>query len=282
MDNIIKKLQLDLQLRGLSPVTQREYSLKVEAFQNFFKKPATELGEKEIRIFLHHLINEKKLNPCTINTYNSALRFLYGVTLEKDLNYKRIPRLKEPRILPDILTMEEIQSLFNATSNLKHKCILMTVYGSGLRLSEVAKLKVMDIDSKNMRILIRQGKGGKDRYAILSQANLEILREYWKKCRPSHWLFEGREKDSHISKRAIQDMFSAARERANIKKDVSIHTLRHCFATHLLEADTNIFHIKQLMGHSNIRTTARYLHLANIEIMNTKSPLDSLKGNTND
>lgn len=274
---IIEKLKYDIQLRGYSEGTQSDYGVCVQHFQEYFGKPATELKEQHFRQYLYYLKNDRKLSTSTVNLNNSALRFLFEVTLEQDLNYKRIPRLKEPVIFPSVLTKDEVQAIFNATSNLKHKCILMTVYGSGLRLSEIAALKISDIDSKNMRIFIQQGKGRKDRYALLSQSNLEILREYWKEYKPRYWLFEGKEKGSRISTRAIQDAFKKNLKKASITKNASLHTLRHSFATHLLEDGTSIFYIRQLLGHSTIRTTTRYLHLATTEILKTTSPLDALQ-----
>ena len=155
------------------------------------------------------------------------MKFLYQKTLKRVWDSENLPRLKKPKKLPDILTKEEVQSLFDVTDNLKHKCVLMTVYGSGLRLSEVAGLKVSDIDSRSMRIFIRQGKGKKDRYAILSQKSLEILHEYWRVYKPKDWLFEGREKGTSLTRRSIQDLFYNAVKKDGIKKDVSLHSLSY-------------------------------------------------------
>ena len=187
--------------------------------------------------------------------------------------------MKEVRHLQGILTKEEIGNIFETCDNLKHRAILMTIYGSGLRLSEVANLKVSDIDSKSMRIFVNNGKGGKDRYSILSQTNLEVLRDYWRKFRPKEWLFEGRTPGTKIANRSVQDAFKKWLRVANICKPASIHTLRRCFATHLLEADTNIFHIKKLLGHTHIQSTSFYLNLANLDA-NLVSPLDSLSDDT--
>jgi integrase/recombinase XerD len=274
MDNIMERLREDIRLRGLSKSTEEEYLNRVNAFLLWAGRPAEEMDEQDIREFLKYLI-EKQLSVSSVNTHNSALRFLYAVTLNRNLNYRQIPRQKQIRHLPGILTKEEVGCIFKACDNLKHRAILMTVYGSGLRLSEVAKLKVSDIDSKTMRIFIDCGKGGKDRYSILSQTNLEVLRAYWKCYKPKEWLFEGKTPGEHISKRGVQDAFKKWKRRANIDKPASIHTLRHCFASHLLEADTNLFHIKKLLGHTHIQSTTFYLHLANFDA-NLKSPLDSL------
>lgn len=276
-EQILQQLKFDIELRGLSKNTQDEYYTKVKIFQNYFDKPATELDERHIREFLHYLITEKKLSSESVNSYNSGLRFLYGVTLNVKLNYKQIPRHRNHLKFPEILTKEEIQNLFNACNNLRDKCILMTIYSAGLRLNDVACLKVSDIDSKKMQLLIRNGKGSKDRYAILSQANLMILRDYWKSYHPKEWLFYSRNHTGkHLTSRAVQNIFRKYLKKAEITKNVTVHSLRHSFATHLLESGTNIYHIKQLLGHSNIRTTCIYLHLLKIESLNVCSPLDML------
>lgn len=276
-EQVLEKLKFDVALRGLSKNTQDEYYSRVKIFQDYFDKPATELTEKDIREFLHYLTTERKLTSGSVNSYNSGLRFLYGVTLNINLNNKQIPRHRKQRKFPDILTREEIQILFDACDNLRDKCILMTTYGAGLRLNEVTCLKVSDIDSKKMQLLIRAGKGSKDRYALLSQTNLEVLRNYWRAYRPKEWLFYSRvNTDTHITSRAVQDIFHKYVEKANISKKLTMHSLRHCFATHLLESGTSIFHIKQLLGHSDISTTCFYLHLLKIEALNVKSPLDTL------
>ena len=276
-EQVLEKLKFDVELRGLSKNTQDEYYTKVKIFQDYFDKPATELTEKDIREFLHYLTTERKLTSGSVNSYNSGLRFLYGVTLNVNLNYKQIPRHRKQRKFPDILTREEIQKVFDVCDNLRDKCILMTTYGAGLRLNEVACLKVSDIDSQKMQLLIRAGKGAKDRYALLSQTNLEILRDYWKAYRPKEWLFYSRvDTGTHITSRAVQNIFHKAIDKANITKRLTMHSLRHSFATHLLESGTSIFHIKQLLGHSDISTTCFYLHLLKIESLNVKSPLDML------
>ena len=276
-EQVLENLQFDVELRGLSKNTQDEYHTKAKIFQDYFDKPATELGEKDIREFLHYLTIEKRLTSGSVNSYNSGLRFLYGVTLNTNLNLKQIPRHRKQRKFPEILSKVEVQNLFDVCDNLRDKCILMTVYGAGLRLSEVASLKVSDVDSKKMQLFIRNGKGSKDRYALLSQSNLEILRDYWKTYRPKEWLFYSRNHTgTHITSRAVQNIFHKYIEKTNITKKVTLHCLRHSFATHLLESGTSIFHIKQLLGHSDISTTCFYLHLIKIESLNVTSPLDLL------
>jgi site-specific recombinase XerD len=276
-EEVLAKLKFDVELRGLSNHTQAEYYTKAKLFQEHFDKPATELSVENIRQFLHYLTTVKKLAPESVNTYNSGLRFLYGVTLNVNLNPRQVPRHRKPRKLPDILTPGEIQTLFNVCDNLRDKCILMTLYGAGLRLSEVASLKVSDIQSDKMQLFIRNAKGNKDRYALLSQANLEILRAYWKAYRPNEWLFYSRNRTgTHITPKAVENLFHKYVKKAKITKDVTVHTLRHCFATHLLESGASIYHIKQLLGHSNINTTCVYLHLVKIESLNVTSPLDQM------
>ena len=276
-EEVLAKLKFDFELRGLSKSTLDEYLTKAKLFQDHFDKPATELDVEDVRQFLHYLSTVKKLAPESVNSYNSGLRFLYGVTLNASLDPRQIPRHRKPHKLPDILTKEEIQTLFNACDNLRDKCILMTLYGAGLRLSEVASLKVSDIQSDKMQLFIRNAKGSKDRYAILSQANLEMLRAYWKAYRPKEWLFHSRNNTgTHITPRSVQNLFRKYINKAEINKNVTVHTLRHCFATHLLESGTSIYHIKQLLGHSNINTTCVYLHLVRIKSLNVTSPLDQM------
>lgn len=231
---------------------------------------------------MYYLMNEKGLSPGTINTYNSGLRFLYRVTLEIPINLNKIPCHRKLRKFPDILTRKEVDALFNVCDNLRDKCILMTIYSAGLRLSEVASLKVSDIDSQKMQLFIRDGKGGKDRFAILSKACLEALREYWKQYQPKEWLFYSRNRTGkHITSRAVQNIFSKNKKIAGITKNVTTHTLRHSFATHLLENGVSIFHIKHLLGHANISTTCFYLHLVKISELNVDSPLDTHPVGTN-
>ena len=237
-EQVLEKLKFDVELRGLSKHTQDEYYTKCKIFQNHFNKPATELSEKDIREFLHFLTIEKKLTSGSVNSYNSGLRFLYGVTLNTSLNCKQIPRHRRNRKFPNILTQEEIQNLFNACDNLRDKSILMTLYGAGLRLSEVACLKVSDIDSKKMQLFIRNGKGSKDRYALLSQDNLEILRDYWKAYHPKEWLFYSRiNTGTHITPRSLQNIFHKYIDKANITKPVTVHSLRHYVECYIMVSD---------------------------------------------
>jgi site-specific recombinase XerD len=194
-----------------------------------------------------------------------------------------VEKIKHPRgkaKLPVVLDLSEVESLFSVSRNLKHKAMLMITYSSGLRVSETARLKLTDIDSKRMTVRISQGKGGKDRYSILSRTTLEHLRLYWKKYRPQEWLFEGQKQDEHISLSTIQSIFRAAKKRARITKPVSVHTLRHSFATHLIEAGTSLHHVQLLLGHRSPTTTTVYLHVSRLNLSQVTSPLDRADNQT--
>lgn len=212
-----------------------------------------------------------------MDVVNSALRFLYRRVLETPLDAEKIPRYGKSRRLPDILSREETLRLFDSAGNFRNKCILMTAYGAGLRVGEVASLRVSDIDSKKMQIFVHAGKGEKDRFALLSQVNLELLREYWKAYRPNGWLFYPRyHKERHLGIRAIEKIFDQALTGAGIPKDVTMHTLRHSFATHLLEDGADLFSIKELLGHSRVATACVYLHMVSAARMGVISPLDKM------
>lgn len=268
----------DMELRGFSKTTKEAYIRHVRRLAEYFGKSPDLLGSEEIKEYLHYLLTEKKSKASYIAVVYSALRFFYVITLERDWNYNKIPRHKPEKGLPMVLSKSEIQGILNSIDNLKHKTILMTTYAAGLRVSEVAKLKVVDIDSKTNQIYVFMGKGKKDRYCLLSKRNLEILRKYYEEYRPTDWLFTGKYPDKHISHRTIQSIFEKARKKAGIKKKATVHTLRHSFATHLLEDGADIFQIKQLLGHSNIKTTSIYLHLKRKDLLTIKSPLDTLTG----
>jgi integrase/recombinase XerD len=276
MSELRERLKMDMELRGYSPGSIKAYTNHVSNFAEFYNKSPEFLGEKEIRDYLHYCITKRNLSECTVNYINSSLKFFYTKTLNRYWNRDKIVRLKEPKRLPSVLSPEEVKSIFDVTENLKHKAILMTVYSAGLRVSEVCNLKIKDIDSKNMQILIRQGKGKKDRYSLLSKVNLEVLREYWKRYHPTEYLFSGSGRTGAISPRSVQRMLEKSIKKTGITKHASVHTLRHCFATHLLEGGTDICYIQRLLGHTQITTTSIYLHLRRLDLLNIKSPLDIL------
>jgi integrase/recombinase XerD len=275
------KMEMDMQLRGFSPHTKAAYRSHLKHFEKHFGKPAEQMGEEEIRQYLHYGIIHRKLSSSYASSCYCALKFFFETTLKREWDNKNVPRVKTGRKLPAILSKEELILLFNVTNNLKHKAILMTAYGAGLRVSEIANLKISDIDSKNMQIIVSQGKGNVDRYSVLSQANLTILREYYKQYHPKTWLFPGQDPVNPLNRRSIHRVFKDAKRKAGISKNVSIHSLRHSFATHLLEDNVNICHIQKLLGHRSIRTTCLYLHLTRMSVLNVKSPLDTMDGFNN-
>ena len=278
-EEVIAKAREEIHLRGLSPHTEKEYINDACALARHYNHCALEdLTEMDLRAFLLHLLEQGRTSG-TVNRYNSSFRFLYGAVLQRNLNYQMIPRRRIHRELPKIMNRKEIVLFLGTIDNLRDRAIFETVYGAGLRLSEIAHLRVQDIDSQQMRLFVHQGKGGKDRYTLLSQRNLDVLREYWKEYRPNHpqgYLFYTKlGKDHAISPHTIQNAFHKYRKRANLSAEFSVHTLRHCFATHLLESGVDVCRIKQLLGHTHIQSTTFYLHLLNFE-GTIKSPLDTL------
>ena len=277
-EEILEKVRFQGELRGLSQRTWYNYYLLVRQFQDYFDRPADELTLRDVQIYLHYLLTERKFKKGSVDVVNGSLRFLYRWVLETPLDGEKIPRHGKSLALPNILSREETLRLFEAAGNLRNRCIFMTAYGAGLRVGEVARLRVSDIDSKRMQIFIQEGKGEKDRFALLSQVNLELLREYWKAYRPRDWMFYPRyHPERHLGVAAIEKIFRQAKERAGITDDVTPHTLRHSFATHLLEDGANLFAIKQLMGHSRVASTCRYLHMLSAAQMGVVSPLDKLR-----
>jgi len=278
MGKLHDQMKVDLELKNLSPRTRSCYLTWMKSFALHFHRSPEEMGEEEIRKYLHYLIQEKKASQSGVSQAYSALKFFYETTLKRDWNGYRIPRAKKEKKLPVVLSSQEVQAILSATGNLKHRAVLMTIYSAGLRLSEVVHLKVSDLDSQRMTIRVEQGKGRKDRYTLLARRTLDILRDYWQEYRPSGWLFPGEAVTEPLSVSSVQKVFEKALLRARIKKPVSVHTLRHSFATHLLEAGTDLFHIQRLLGHTSLNTTAVYLHLSRKELGGLVSPVDLLEG----
>ena len=276
MGKLREQMKMDLELKGYSPKTQAAYLGYMKKFVRYFGRSPAKMGEKEIREYLYHLITGKDLGDSSINSAYSALKFFYKTTLCRDWNIAKIPRRKTEKKLPVVLDGSEIKQLFAVTTNLKHRALLMTTYSAGLRVSETAHLRVSDIDSKRMQLRVAQGKGKKDRYALLSPVTLNLLRDYWRQYRPFSWLFPGRLPERPISTRTIQKVFENAKRKAGIKKPATVHTLRHSFATHLLEAGTDIYRVQKLMGHTTPKTTTIYIHLRRQDLLKVISPLDSL------
>jgi integrase/recombinase XerD len=266
----------DLQLKGITPSTQKKYLREVTNLGNYFGKSPEALGEEEVKQYLVHLLEDKKLSRGTYRNYAAGIKFLYNTTLNHPEVVEKIRYPKAQKKLPVVLDLSEVKALLSVTENLKHRALLTITYSAGLRISETASLKVTDIDSKRMMVRVQQGKGGKDRYSILSQTALELLRQYWRAYRPAEWLFEGQDKNTHISISSIRQIFLEAKERAGITKPASPHTLRHSFATHLIEAGTSLHHVQLLLGHRSPTTTTVYLHVSKMNLSKVASPLDSL------
>jgi integrase/recombinase XerD len=269
----------DMTLHGLKRKTITAY---VACVARHFGKSPEVLGTAEIRSYLLYLTHDTHVASSTYNQALCALKFLYRVTLGKDWGLDGLARSRRQTKLPVVLSSDEVTRFFQAITSLRHRAILMTAYAAGLRISEVLALRVDDIDSQRMVIRVRQGKGSKDRYVMLSPRLLTLLREYWKAHRrrkvyqPSPWLFSGNVPGRPITDGAVYEACEEACRAAGLDKHVTVHTLRHSFATHLLEAGTDLRTIQILLGHRSLNTTARYLHVATAALQSTRSPLDRL------
>ena len=264
----------DMSLRNLSPATQRSYLHAVKRFSQFHGRSPDQLGLEDVRAFQVYLVSQG-VSWGALNQTVCALRFFYGVTLDRAEIPERIVYARTPRKLPAILSADEVVRFLEAVPSLKARTALTTAYAAGLRASEAVSLKVEDIDSDRMLIQVRHGKGAKDRTIMLSPQLLGILRTYWRLARPEGWLFPGRG-DKPIDVQVLHSACRSATKAAGLVKRVSVHTLRHSFATHLLESGTDIRIIQVLLGHRNLSTTARYTHVATSTIAGTKSPFDRL------
>ena len=271
-----RRMTEDMTVRNLSPATQRSYLHAVAKFSRHFGRSPDRLGLEEVRAFQVHLA-AKGISWPALNQTVCALRFFYGVTLGQAELPERIPHAREPRKLPVVLSADEVVRFLEAVPGLKSRAALTTAYAAGLRASEAVHLKLADIDSGRMVIRVEQGKGGKDRYAMLSAQLLAILRGYWRLAQPRHWLFPGRDESKPIDPQVLHAACRSACKAAGLAKHVTVHTLRHSFATHLLEAGTDIRIIQVLLGHNNLSTTARYTQVADTTIRSTTSPLDRLR-----
>lgn len=267
----------DLTVRGLAPSTREAYVAAVARLAQFHRRSPDEITDQEVQAYLVHLTREKGQAWSTINVKVAGLRFFYHVTLGRDSTEFSIPSARQPSRLPQILSREEVSRLFAKTSNAKHRALLMTTYAAGLRVSEVVRLRVRDIDSDRRMIRVENGKGGQDRYTILSDRLLDQLREYWRLQRPWPYLFPGVNSAGPLSRESAARIYQDAKHRAGITKRGGIHALRHAFATHLLEMGTDLYTIQRLLGHRSIRTTTRYLHLARKTLTARPSPLDLLE-----
>ncbi len=264
----------DMKIRNLSPNTRKRYVKGVADFAEYFGKSPELLGAEEVRQYQLYLITDKGLSSSSVNIVVCALRFLYRYTLGHPWDIERIRPSRREKKLPIVLSLDEVMQFFNAVKSTKHRVILMTAYAAGLRVSEVTQLKLTNIDSKRKTIRVEQGKGHKDRYVMLSPRLLGILRDYWKMYRPPEWLFPGITQNKPISPATVRNVCRLASLASGLGKKVTPHTLRHSFATHLLEAGTDLRTIQVLLGHKSPISTSRYTHIAVQNIQATKSPFD--------
>jgi integrase/recombinase XerD len=277
MGQLRDRMAQDLKLRGLSPSTSRNYLLYCGKFAAFFMRSPEELGAADVRAFLLHQIEVEQLAYASYRQIYAALKFLYTVTLGRPEVVGRIPFVRRrPPCLPKVLTFEELTVFFSALRKAKYRALFMTSYAAGLRLNEVCRLGVEDIDSKRMVIHVRCGKGNRERLTVLSPRLLEVLRAYWRLARPSPWLFPGVPSSRPISLDSARAVFHRARVEAGLALGYSPHSLRHSFATHLLDAGTDLALIQNLLGHGSIKTTSHYIHVSLPRIQQTQSPLDRL------
>ena len=275
MSPLRRRMIEDMTIRNLSPSTQQSYIYAIAKFSRHFGRSPDRLSLEQVRAYQLHLIKQKR-SWSHINQVACALRFFYGITLGQTEAFERIVGGQKPDKLPLVLNAEEVVRFLRAVPGLRNRILLTAAYAAGLRVGEVVRLKVASIDSRRMLIYVENGKGGRDRYAMLSPRLLETLRAYWKRVRPGLWLFPGRDPGGHVTVRAVQAACRAARRRARLGKPVTVHTLRHSFATHLLERGIDIRIIQAFLGHADLDSTARYAQVATNLIASTASPFDQL------
>jgi site-specific recombinase XerD len=267
----------DLALNGLSANTATSYLRCARRFAEYFGRSPSALGSAQIRQFLLHLLEERKLHPASVNVYAGAIKFLYRITLKRPEEVAWLPHLRVPMRVPTVLSHGEVAQLLAALSSDKQRAMVMAAYGAGLRISEVCKLRIDDIDAKRMVLRVRSAKRGRERHVMLSPRLLAALRAYWKASRlTGPHLFPGRDPARVMTRTAMHKAIVVAARRAGIKKHVSPHTLRHSFATHLLEAGTDLRTLQVLLGHGSLRSTTLYLHVATARVQSITSPLDAL------
>lgn len=273
---MLQKMKEDMEMRGFSKYTKYSYNHIAEKVIKYFKKPMEDVTTKELREYLmKYLKKEKGLNERSINYHNSVIRFMYDVVLDKPINQKQIPMYKKKRKLPKILSEEELNVFFNACENYMYKTIFMLIYGTGVRISEATNIRIEDIDSKNMRLFVRNGKGERERFTVLPKASLEMLRECYKRYKPKHpegYMFLNTD-GNPLKVERLRVFFRRYRRKAKISEEFIVHSLRHSFATKLVEEGVPLVQVKELLGHSCIRSTMTYVHVAN-NMQRVKSPLD--------
>ena len=268
-------LRRELLSRKYSYQTVKAYLYYNRDFIGFTDKRPLDISENDIKDYLLHLAEERQSATSTLNQAINALKFYYGTMLKKKFLYE-IKRPRKDKILPEVLSKEEVTRIIKLTEIIKHKAILMTIYSSGLRLGETARLEQAHLDRDRMLVFVKGAKGRKDRYTLFSPKALELIDLYIKRYEPRKWLFEGAKAGRYLSRRSIEKVFEQARDRAGIKKDVSVHDLRHSFATHLLEGGTDLRYIQELLGHASSKTTEIYTHVSTKSLGRIRSPLDNL------
>nr|MBA2301602.1 site-specific integrase [Acidobacteriota bacterium] len=276
MTEFRRRMDADMVVRGMADRTRETYLAAVTGLARYYRRSPDQISDDDVQAYLLYLIRDRQRSWSTCNITVNALRFLYHTTLKRDRTTFCVPSPRQPGTLPAILSRAEIERLIAQTANPKHRTMLLTTYAAGLRLNEVLHLRVTDIDSGRMTIRVEQGKGGKDRYTVLSRRLLEALRGYWTIARPSPWLFPSQDTGQPLHPTALQRAYQHAKLRAGITKPGGIHGLRHAFATHLLEAGVDIHTIQRLLGHASISTTTRYFQLTRHTTMEPSSPLDLL------
>lgn len=279
MSALRQRMDQAMVLRGFSVRTREAYLRCVTGLARYYHRAPDQLERAQIEAYLLHLIEERKLAYASVNQVNCAVRFLFARVLERKSELFELPMARVPKRLPQVLSREQVARLLGAARNGRARAVLMTVYAAGLRLSELCALQLCDVQSApdRMCLKVRSGKGSRDRYTLLSARLLAELRQYWHQYRPSHWLFENVSGDGPIGKCTVQRMYGAARDRAGIARAGGIHTLRHAFATHLIEAGVDVHTLQRLLGHGHIASTLRYVHLARTHLTGTDSPLDLLE-----
>jgi site-specific recombinase XerD len=274
MTKLREKMIKDMKIRRLAEKTQQAYISSVANLALYYQKSPDLLNEEKVLDYLFHLMEERKLSWSACNVAASAINFFYQITLAQRQIRVKIPPRRGQKKLPQVLSKEELERLFNVAANQKHRVMLMTTYAGGFRVSELVRLKPIHIESERMLIRVDQGKGNKDRYTLLSERLLLELRDYWMAYRPMTWLFPGRNPDKPLTTKSAEYAYNIAKQKAGIKRGSGIHTLRHCFATHLLEAGVDLRTIQMLMGHRSIITTMIYLQISRKRLATIKSPLD--------
>lgn len=276
MTPLRRRMEEELKLRGYSPATIKAYLLAVRSFAKFHGQSPEQLSAEHVRAYMVHLVETQKLSRSTVIQAICGIRFLYRQVLRRPCEVGSLVFPKRKRKLPVVLTEGEVGHLVEAATDLRDQAIVMTLYASGLRLRELIALRPADIDSVAMMIRVREGKGGKERYTMLSETLLAALRQYFRRYRPESWLFYGRRPQATISPRYIERMVAATASRAGLRKRVTPHVLRHSFATHLLEHGASLRHIQELLGHRSLKTTMLYTHVSRQALGQVVSPLDRL------